>query len=289
MWTCRSRFFVLLALTTALALAAAAQSFPLQIDAGHSFATLWVRGGPEDAAGFVNVGVAQAAGRISLVGNDPSSSRVDLAIVPGGEGANLLAPDGTLHSEVVAPLMRYTTMGFHAARARIRRDGRLEFSGQLTVTHVTRQLTQASGNSTVPAYTSPRTTSETHDVRFVLVQPPSASSTSSLQRNLDLVLSARVDNVPQLSGVLCDSDWPLVAEDEPCSPFSDSDSIRDYYGVICPGKANATASTFSRADLLEADLSDSGKPGSASPRVVIPLLHLKLSSPAGTVPAPSGR
>jgi len=289
MWACRSRLFVLLALATALSLAAAAQTFPSQIDAGLSYAALWVRGEPEAVAGVINVGVAQAAGRIRLVSNDPSSSSLDLAIVPGGEGAKLLAPDGTLHSEIVAPLLRYTTMSFHTTSARIRRDGRLEISGQLTVTHVTRQLTQATGNSSVPAYTSPRSTSQTHDVLFIVVQPPSESSASSPQRNLDLVLSARVDDFSHLSDLLRHSDWPIVTEDEACSLFSDSESPRDYYGVICPGKAITTASTFSRAELVDADFSDSAKSGSPSPGLVILLLHLKLSSLPGTVPAPSGR
>lgn len=284
MWHGSSRLLVALALASAPAVPAGAQTSPSRIDADHSYAALWVRVGPEGGAN-VNVGVAQAAGKIRLLSDDLASSSLDLTIVPGGEGADLLAPDGSLRSQVVARLMRYTIITFQTTSARIRRDGHLEFSGKVKITHVTRRLTQSTGNSTVPTYTNPQITCEIHDANFVLAQSLLDSPASSPQKNSYLLVGARIDDFPQLSSIVRDSDWPIVAEDESCELFSGSESPRDYYGVICPGTAITTTSAFPRGELLPADLFDAGKHGSQTGDAVTILLHLKLASSVRATPA----
>jgi len=255
----------------------------MAIDAGHSYASIWM-GKATEVSPPVNVAVAQVAGTAVLDPKNISSSRIDVNLVPGGEGADLLAPDGTIRDGVVARIMRYTVMGFRTAQTGLRRDGRLEFTGQLTVTHVTREPIPAAWNSTytTPSYTDPTTTSATHPVTFVLSSPRAESLTDSLRKGADFVATASVDaeDFPGLSADILDSYWPIVAQDENCEFPVDTAGRRDYGGAICTGKAVSTQTTLTGQHSFGRDYSGPLKADAPVNGQVTIVLYLKLAAPA---------
>lgn len=271
----------MLALSALIAIAAslAAQSLPSQLDAGHSYATLWM-GRDTETTAIVNVGVAQVAGNLKLASDDSQASQLQFSLVPGREGARLLAPDGTLRSDVIAPILRYTAMTFSSTRARVRRDGRLAFTGGLSITHVTRELIPIAwnGGNNSQTYTDPETWRDTATVTFVLATPRAEFLAEYLKKNSELLLSATVSTeaFPKLPDAVLDSYWPAVIQDEHCEPSTASDGEKDYSGIICPGKAITTTASFQPARPWSKDYSGQPRHDAPPDGPVTILLHLKL-------------
>ena len=233
----------LLAAPFAASAAGMPQSAPAKIDAGHSYASFWV-GGQGEAAPPVNVAVAQIAGTATLYSAKHANSLLSIAIVPGGDGSDLLSPEGTLREGVIARLLHYTSLSFRTTHARVRRDGMLEFAGELTVTHVTREQIPNAWNSATntPSYTDPVITSATRTVTFVLTNPHAAFIENQRKQGHAFLASAIVTSAafPELSAALLDSSWPIVAQDEHCEFPAGVAGTRDYTGAVCTGKAVST-------------------------------------------------
>jgi len=232
---------------------------------------------------IVNVGVARVAGSIKLTSDDSEASTLQFSLVPGGEGRRLIASDGTLRSDVIVPVLRYTAMGFNSTRTRVRRDGRLAFTGELDITHVTRELIPIAWNSgnNSQTYTEPQILCDTATVTFVLATPRAEFLTEYLQKNSELLVSATVsaNTFPRLPGVILDSYWPLVAQDENCEPSTASDSEKDYSGIVCPGKAITTIASFQPARPWSKDYAGQPRHDAPPDGPVTILLHLKLPAP----------
>jgi len=237
---------------------------------------------------MVNVGVAQVGGSVHLGARNPTASSLDFTLVPGGGGTQLLTPEGTLRSDVVAPILRYTAMIFRSAHARIRRDGRLEFSGELDVVHVTREQILPSWNSAnnSPSYTDPKTSRSARTVTFVLASPRAQFLAPYLEKHSDIILSATIDahSFPDLPGIILDSDWPAVAEDEHCEPVNPTVNLRDYSGWTCDGKAITKTAALQPAQTFGLDYSGPRRYNAPTDGPVTILLHLKLASAPATSP-----
>ncbi len=235
-----------------------------------------------ETTAIVNVGVARLAGKLTLALDEPDASSLHFSLVPGGEGSRLLAPDGTLRPDVVAPLLRYTAMEFRCVHTRVRRDGRLAFTGQLSITHVARELIPIAWNSgnNSQTYTDPETARDSATVTFVLSTPRAEFLTAYLQKNSELVVSATIhaDDFPKLPGAILDSYWPAVVQDEHCEPSPASDGEKDYSGIICPGKAITTAASFRPARPWSKDYSGQPRHDAPPDGPVTILLHLQLSA-----------
>jgi hypothetical protein len=233
---------------------------------------------------MVNVGVAQVGGSVKLSTQDPAASSLEFCLVPGGAGTALLAPDGTLRRDVVAGLMRYSAMTFRTTGARVRRDGRLEFSGELTLTHVTREEIPVNWNSTNNgySYTDPETSRVTRKVTFVLATLRAEFLASYLREHSDLLATATIDagEFPELGPDVLDSYWPTVAEDEDCAPVNQTISVRDYGGWNCKGKAITTTSSLQPTQTSSLDYSGLRKYDAPVHGPVTILLRLKLAAPA---------
>ena len=289
MFRCTGGLATAAALVAALASSALAQSARSQIDAGHSYATLWL-GRQTETSPMVNVGVAQVGGSVKLTAQDPATSTLEFCLVPGGAGAELLAPDGTLRRDVSARLMRYSTMTFRTTGARVRRDGRLEFSGELTLTHVTREEIPVNWNSTNNgySYTDPETTRVTRKATFVLATPRAEFLAPYLKEHSDLLATANIEAVdfPELGRDVLDSYWPTVAEDEECEPVNQTINVRDYGGWNCKGKAITTTSSLQPTQTSSLDYSGLRKYDAPVHGPVTILLRLKLVQP---VPPPAAK
>jgi len=216
---------------------------------------------------------------------------LDVALVPGGAGAGLLTPAGTLRRDQIASIARYTVMSFRSSSARVRRDGRLELSGELTVIHVTREKILGDwswGYSGSTTYSDPVTKTYTRPVKFVVLTPHAEFLESYLQEPKEVIAAAEIAlaDFPELPGIVLDSDWPIVAQDEECSPGPSSGGRRDYSGTVCTGKAIAITNP------PPGPPPSTGRDYSGMPRPVVPregpvgiVLHLRLTATDGTSPA----
>ena len=276
------------ALAALLAAPALAQIPPPTFDAGHSYATLWM-GRQTEATPIVNAGVAQLGGRVNLDALHPAASTLEFALVPGGQGPDLLAPDGSLRPGVLARLLRYSTMTFRSTIARVRRDGYLEFSGELAVSHVTREQISSPWNSANNAanYTDPKTTAATRTVAFVLAAPRAEFLAAYLRKNTDLLVTATVNapDFPELPDAVLDSSWPAFAQDAECPTLNTALGVRDNISLLCTGKVISTTASLQRAQTSGLDYSGLRKYDAPTDGPVTILLHLKLAAPPPASPA----
>ncbi|HKO06041.1 MAG TPA: hypothetical protein VJW51_14885 [Candidatus Acidoferrales bacterium] len=279
------------ALAAALAASALAQTAAIPIDSGHSYATLWM-GRDTEISVIVNTGVAQAGGSVTLVTKDPAASSLELHIVPGGEGANLMAPDGSLKSGVVAQLVRYTVISFLSRRAEVRRDGLLQFTGELTVTHVTRETIPEAWNVAYSgaSYAEPQTQIWTRTATFVLATPRAEFLQPALEKNPELLATATLTDrdFPELPGAMLDSYWPIVAEDEECTPPTGSGGTWGYRPGVCTGRAISVTPSFLRDQTNGRDYSGLRRYNAPVNGPVTILLHLRLAPPGPANPKPPG-
>jgi polyisoprenoid-binding protein YceI len=261
-----------------------AQMRPVPIDSGHSYGSLWV-GAATETSPPVNVAVTQAAGNATFDTKNPKASALQVTLVPGGTGDDLLTPGGTLREGEIARLMRYTVMSFQSTGVELRNDGRLAFSGRLTVKHVTREQIMAAWNSATPSpsYTDPKTESATRPVTFVLSTPRAELLAESLKKSAPFVATAAINagDFPELSAAILDAYWPVVAQDEQCEFPVDSAGRRDYSGTVCTGRTISTTNAPRSAPSLGRDYSGPPKVEAAANGPVTILLYLKLAAAPG--------
>ena len=267
------------------AAALCAQNSTTKIDAGHSYAILWM-GRDTEVSVAVNAGVAQAGGTANLTPKDSATASLEVNLVPGGGGARLLTTEGTLRSGEIAAIARYAVMSFHTKGARVRRDGRLVLPGELTVTHVTRELQTGAWNfgySGSTNYSDPVAETTKRPIRFVVVSPHAEFLEGYLNARKEIIAAATIEarDFPELPGIVLGSDWPIVAEDENCPPPV-ARSIRDYSGVTCNGTAIGITNATSERHSFSVDYSGMRRAVAPVDGPVTIVLHLKLlpASPA---------
>jgi hypothetical protein len=184
-------------------------------------------------------------------------------------------------------------MTVRSAGARVRQDGQPEFPGEMTVAHVTREEDPPVWNDAndSPSYTEPEASRATRKVTFVLATPRAEFLAPCLQNHSELVLSATIDSsaVPELPGIVLDSDWPTVAEDEHCQPVNPWINVRDFNGWDCTEEAISVTPRFQPAQTTGQDHSGLRRYSAPIQGLVTILLHLRFAPPAPATPAPPGR
>ncbi len=281
----------LAALAAFLAASAVAQTPATRIDSGHSYASFWM-GRNTEVSVMVNTAVAEVGGSIALDAKELSASSLEFHIVPGGEGGSLLAPDGSLRSGVIAKLVRYTVISFRSTQARVRRDNLLQFAGELTVTHVTRDLNSEAWNFAYsgPSYADPQKETWTRTATFVLTSPRADLLEAAFEKRPEIVATAMIvdRDFPELPNAVLDADWPIVAEDEHCTDPTGSPGAWDYHGGVCTGKAITVTPAYLRDQTTGRDYSGLRRYSAPVNGPVTILLHLKLAPPGPAVPTPPG-
>lgn len=186
-----------------------------------------------------NVGVAKVSGTVTL-NDDPDKDAVNLVFYPAREGSRLLDSSGGFRENSFADLARYTVMSFHSSRVTQNRDGKLAVSGELSVTHVTREANIYWNNAySGPDYGEPVPQTTARQVTFIFEVP---NQTNAAPRNHGpderfALATVSLGNFPGLRSAWLDSVWPLVVEDEHCEmPWPRAGlSFKDYSGAICTG------------------------------------------------------
>lgn len=190
----------------------------------------------------VNTVVARVTGKVKLDPNDLGNSVFNLSIYPADEQwGEALSPEGTLPAGYISDATDHTLLTFESKRIQRMEDGKLEVTGDLTLTRVERAvtLTKAYGRS---VYGDPVLRTETREVRF-LFQDPDATLTSgplrpvnlTVKRDFGLSGSAHIgyENFPGLLNAIQETNWPVLVQNERCQ--MPSTIGEDYHGPTCTG------------------------------------------------------
>jgi len=231
----------LLSLTLTIVVAASAifaQAVKWHIDSEHSTASIFLAQSSDPDPGL-NIAVAMAAGTMNLDSADPSKLSFQLTIFPADQGTALLNPDGTFRAGAYAALSRYTLMSFHSKPALRDQSGKLQLTGDLTVTYVERE-SPADWNIgySGPTAITPVAEIATREIIFTFDKLPSEIVHGQRVGWLEMTGLGKLalEDLPSLRGWLWRSVWPLVVEDRDCYMPNYSASMRDYNGAVCTGQ-----------------------------------------------------
>jgi|SRR5271170_5678872 len=218
-----------------------AQTKPLRIDSGHSFAGMSLVSSVKATPPY-NVGNAEVMGWVTAPGTDPLKTTFEFFIYPARQGPFLFDPNGNLRFDNYAELARYSFLSFKSKRAAWNHDGKLELTGDLILTHVVREPTM---NWNVayngPTYAEPDTDRLARDATFV-VQTPREDLESGLangQLQVTALATIQREDFRELWPALRDSIWPVVVLDRNCQPPNPDISMRTYSGFNCTGRVVA--------------------------------------------------
>lgn len=207
---------VLLTLTMGgLATAHAGETW--RIDPEHSFAHLFL--GVDSNA--LEVGVARVSGVMDVDSENPPDPTMSFEIRPeNGIGAE------------------HATISF-ASGPTTSSDGKLVFTGKLTVTRIERSITADPSEAySGPQYGSPVVYSETRQVKLVFSDTPLRQAHNG-SMELSGSISVNREDFPQFQGALTLDDWPTqLVNDEVCT--APSTIGEDFHGFNCTGSVVAS-------------------------------------------------
>jgi polyisoprenoid-binding protein YceI len=210
-----------------------------QIDSDHSFAKISLASSSEPKKGFT-FAIARVSGRMTVDQKQPANSVLNVSLYPADQGRRLLKSDGSFGDVTAGDLASYTLFSFQSKTAAALPDGRMEFSGTLTMTYVEREENmQWSIAYSGPDYGPPKATVITREVKFV-TDPPSSRgwpehslAVSSSAPQFSALAALSLEDTPKLREMLLGSNWPPVVLDEKCE--TPRATWRDYRGVVCTG------------------------------------------------------
>lgn len=233
---------VLLGFAAFAAPAICAQTVKWRMDAGHSVARIFLAQSGDPDPGL-NVAVAMVAGTMDLDCADASRLSIKLTIFPADQAQALLNPDGSLRADAYAALSRYTIMTFQSKPAVRDPSGKLQLTGNITVTYVEREApgdwnVGYSGAVVIP----PVTKSFTREVSFTFEKSASEIAYGRKVGWIEMTGFGKIplEENPRLRDWLWSSVWPMVVEDRNCYMPNYSVSMRDYQGAVCTGNVVPT-------------------------------------------------
>jgi polyisoprenoid-binding protein YceI len=195
------RIVLIFAIATIAAVPAIASEGNWKLDAEHSTARILL------GANAFNIGVARVGGSVELDAAEPANSVLDLSIDPAG---------GKL-------------LTFKSRRATIGLDGKLQVSGDLTLSRVVREVyVNAAEDYYGPVYGEPTQQVVTREVTFVLPMDGHGEKA-------EITAEATIfrENFPELFAAVADVNWQPVIQDEACQV---PQAGEDYAGTLCSGK-----------------------------------------------------
>jgi polyisoprenoid-binding protein YceI len=194
------RIVLMLAITAIAAVPAIAKEGNWKLDADHSTARILL------GANAFNIGVARVGGNVELDAAAPANSVLDLSIDPA---------QGKL-------------ITFKSRRATMSADGKLEVSGDLTLSRVVRQVfLNPAEDYSGPVYGEPMTQTVTREVTFVFPM-------SGQVKQAEITGEAKMfgEDFPELFAAVKDTNWQLVIQDKACEVPPAGEA---YAGAVCTG------------------------------------------------------
>lgn len=207
-----------------------------QVDARHSDAKLITDATTDYEKTKINValGYARIYGKVTLDDGDPTKSSIDFRFYPATSMAPPIDEDGKFLSHWLENLSNHTLVCFHSKRVERMPDGRVQATGELTVTRVDRNVeldpTEAYSG---PVYGPPMIHRVSHEATFVFDLGDAngnggkdgaiqASGSTSMFR----------EDFPQLVRTVVNTYWPPVVQEESCQY---PDASEAYSGAQCTG------------------------------------------------------
>ena len=244
------RIGLILAIATLAAVPAIAKEGSWKLDADHSTARILL------GTNAFNIGLARVGGNVELNAAEPTNSVLDLSIDPAG-------------SKLIT---------FKSRRATIGRDGRLEVTGDLTVSRTVREINLNPGEDYYGATVGqPITQTVTREVTFVL--PMSGGGN---QAEVTAVANIFRESFPELFTAVSDANWQPVIQDKACEMPQAGEG---YTGAACSGTVvEPDRSTAFANNGEDYHGFESAPPDGSLVRIVLKL-HLTRENPAQTMTA----
>ena len=262
-----------------------------QVDTRHSDAQLITDGTTDFGKQKINftLGYGRVNGTLKLDDNDPTKSSVELHIYPATSMApSIEEKSGSFKTRWLANLANQTLMCFHSKKVVRLPDGKIETTGDLTLTRVDRNV-EANPNEAYsgPVYGPPIIHHLTRPATFDL--DISAAGATGQQVGATQASGSTTMNreaFPQMLKAVLTTYWPPLVQEEKCQ--APANVSEDYRGAECTG-------TFMMSPGLPAAPTTVGEdyPGASNYSAVVGsqltiLLHLQLAPQASGGQAPAG-
>jgi hypothetical protein len=207
------KMVAILGLATLTAIPVFAEQGKWKVDAEHSTASIFL-GSNSD---LQNIGVARVSGNADFNSAEPAKSALNIsAQLPEGQA-----------------------MTFKSKRIDVRPDGKLQITGEMTLTRSERDATYNPGEDySGPVYGEPVVRTVTREVAFVL--PPIDNAGQKAEISAEATLG--VENYSELFAAVGHAAWQPVVQDEACEI---PQAGEDYRGADCSGTLIAAASRTS--------------------------------------------
>ena len=234
--------FRTLLVTTALALGLFALSAPKgpstrtgswQVDSRHSDAQLITDGTTDFGKKKIDVtlGYGRLNGVVTVDDADPTKSSVVFHIYPATSMSQPIEEDGNFKMRWLENQANETLICFHSKSVTRTADGKLQATGELSVTRVDRNV-QAEPNQAYsgPVYGPPMIHHTGQEATFVFDLANESAKGGALMASASM--KKYREDFPQLVRAVLSSNWPVLVEDEKCQTSGPTES---YSGVQCTG------------------------------------------------------
>jgi polyisoprenoid-binding protein YceI len=212
-----------------------------QVDARHSDAKLITDATTDYGKTKMNVtlGFARVNGRVKIDDRDPTKSSIEFRFYPATSMAPAIDEDGKFLGQWLENLSNHTLVCFHSKRVVRTPGGRLQATGDLTVTRVDRNVEATPSEAYAgPVYGPPVIHRVSREATFVFDFP--ADGNGQKERSIKASGSTSMfrENFPQLVRTVVNTYWPPVVQDEHCQV---PDANEAYSGSQCTGTYLSTS------------------------------------------------
>jgi hypothetical protein len=205
-----------------------------QVDARHSDAKLITDATTDYGKTKINatLGFARVDGRVTIDDADPTKSSIEFRFYPATSMAPAIDEDGKFLSHWLENLSNHTLVCFHSKRVVRTPDGRLQATGDLTVTRVDRNVEATPSEAYAgPVYGAPVLHRTSREATFVF-DIPGADGKEQKESYMSGSTSMFREDFPQLVRTVVSTYWPTVVQDENCQ---NPDVSEAYSGPQCTG------------------------------------------------------
>ncbi len=211
-----------------------------QVDTRHSDAKLIADATTDYGKTKMNVtlGYARIYGRVILGDGDPTKSSIEFRFYPATAMEPPIDEAGKFLSHWLQNPSNQTLVCFHSKRVERMSDGRLQATGDLTVTRVDRNVEATPSEAYAgPVYGPPMIHRVSHEAAFVFDLRDANGQKDGGIRASGSTSMFRED-FPQLVKTVVNTYWPTLVQDQSCQT---PDASEAYSGSQCTGTFMATA------------------------------------------------
>jgi polyisoprenoid-binding protein YceI len=260
-----------------------AQGNTFTLNPEHSVAAVSV-GNSADESSSLQMGIARVTGKAILDPKNPANSSFNFTIYPSEQGTSPVNADGSWAQGQLPNVAAYTILTFKSKHVQLLDGGRLQLTGDLTVTHFERPVTLTYSEDYDGAkYGAPVVRNATREATFVfnLSDPDSVNGQDPKAKvgTASSILSG--EDFPGLLNAVLNANWPVFVESEKSEmPATIGE---DYSGASVSGEyaAKQTRPSISQPNIGEDYRGSDAFIGLAPNRVTIQARLVLNAGPAG--------